>query len=226
MYRLLIIVFVIAICTGCGGSAPIAQQPTSIPTVAPPTAIPTVMPTMTPSPTATPEPSPTPVPSPTPEPTAVPPTPVPVASAPVHITIGAIGIDRSLVSVGLDRNNIPIVPNHDIGWYNLSAKPGQGDNIVLWGHVLRFKNAPNIPAPFARLKELGIGAKITLQDEDGKNHMYAVTKTVWVTPDQVEYVLPQGHEVLTMVSCIGNEVIVSGSVEMTHRLITIAEPVL
>ncbi|HEU5015897.1 MAG TPA: class F sortase [Roseiflexaceae bacterium] len=220
MHRLFILLFIMAVCAGCGGEQ-VVQQPTSLPTGAPPTSPPTAMSTTVPTntPTATPEPSPTP------EPTAVPPTPTPQASAPTHITIGAIGIDRDLVSVGLDGNNIPIVPEHEIGWYNLSAKPGQGENIVLWGHVLRFKKAPNIPAPFARLKELGIGARITLLDEAGAQHTYAVTRTVWATPDQVEYVLPQGHELLTMVSCIGDQVIVSGSVELTHRLITIAEPV-
>lgn len=221
MFRLLIAFMVAVMCVGCGSTS-LAQQPTSVPAVVPPTSTPTATPTQTPSPT--PAPTATPEPSPTPEPTAVPPTPTPQASAPVHITIGAIGIDRGLVAVGLDDHHIPIVPKHDIGWYNLSARPGQGDNIVLWGHVLRFKSAPNIPAPFARLKELGIGARITLYDEAGAAHTYAVTKQVWATPDQVEYILPQGHEMLTMVSCIGDQVIVSGSVELTHRLITIAEP--
>ncbi len=220
MSRWLIVFLVAATCVGCG-SAPVAQQPTSLPTIAHPTSTPTATPTTIPTATSTATPKPTV----TPEPTEVTPTPTPQPSAPIHITIGAIDVDRRLVSVGLDRNDIPIVPDHDIGWYNLSARPGQGENIVLWGHVLRFKKAPNIPAPFARLKELGIGAKITLYDEAGAAHTYAITKMVWATPDQVEYVLPQGHEMLTMVSCIGNEVIVSGSVEMTHRLITIAEPV-
>ena len=53
-----------------------------------------------------------------------------------------------------------IVQDHDVGWYNLSAQPGQGDNIVLWGHVLRFSQTPKIPAPFARLKEVKPGATV------------------------------------------------------------------
>lgn len=146
------------------------------------------------------------------------------AGAPARIAIDAIAMDQPIVSVGLDRNNVPIVPNHDVGWYNLSARPGQGDNVVLWGHVLRFRSAPHIPAPFARVQELQPGARIVLYDEAGSAYAYRVTEQVWVTPDQVEYILPTGSERLTMVSCIGDKVVVDGSVEMTHRLITIATP--
>jgi LPXTG-site transpeptidase (sortase) family protein len=159
-------------------------------------------------------------PKPTPRPTT-PPPPVPA-----RIQISAIKLDQRILSVGLDKNRIPIVPNHDVGWYNLSARPGQGENIVLWGHVLRFRNTPKKPAPFARLKELKVGDRIVLYDAKGTAHRYEVSQQVWVTPDQVEYILPVGSERLTLVSCIGDKVISNGEVvEMTNRLITIAEPV-
>jgi LPXTG-site transpeptidase (sortase) family protein len=159
-------------------------------------------------------------PKPTPRPTT-PPPPVPA-----RIQISAIKLDQRILSVGLDKNRIPIVPNHDVGWYNLSARPGQGENIVLWGHVLRFRNTPKKPAPFARLKELKVGDRIVLYDARGTAHRYEVSQQVWVTPDQVEYILPVGSERLTLVSCIGDKVISNGEVvEMTNRLITIAEPV-
>jgi hypothetical protein len=146
-------------------------------------------------------------------------------SPPVRMVIGDIGLDGRLVSVGLDKNRIPIVPDHDIGWYNLSARPGEGDNIVLWGHVLRFRNAPKTPAPFAHLKSLKPGAAVKLYDRAGNLHRYVVTKQVWVTPEQVEYILPKGREMVTMVSCIGDKIIEDGEVvDESHRLITIAEP--
>jgi LPXTG-site transpeptidase (sortase) family protein len=145
---------------------------------------------------------------------------------PVRLKIDAIKLDRKLVSVGLDKQRIPIVPNHDIGWYNLSARPGEGENIVLWGHVLRFRSAPKKPAPFARLKELKVGDELVLYDAKGNAFRYAITRQVWATPDQVEYILPVGGERLTLVSCIGDKVIQGKEVvEMSHRLITIAEPV-
>lgn len=235
------IVFIAIITAGCGNSAAV-PPPTSAPVAevaassAPSaavetpqrgvsTAAPTATFAPTIEPTATPEPSATPVPATqvVVEPTAAP-APAQAASTPNRIVISAIGLDQPLVSVGLDGNNVPIVPKHNVGWYNYSARPGQGDNIVLWGHVLRFKNAPNIPAPFARMKELAPGTRVVLYDDQGNPRTYAVTKQVWATPDQVSYILPQGKEMVTMVSCIGDKVIVSNSVELTHRLITIAEP--
>lgn len=146
------------------------------------------------------------------------------ASQPIRLEIPQIALSYPLVSVGLDKNNVPIVPDHDVAWYNLSARPGQGDNVVLWAHVLRFKKAPDIPAPFARVRELSIGDQIFVYTEDGAIHTYRVKEQVYATPDQVSYILPVGTEQLTLVSCIGDKIIVDGSVELSHRLITIAEP--
>ena len=91
---------------------------------------------------------------------------------------------------------------------------------------MRFRDTPDIPAPFGRLNRLRLGASILLYDGHGASHAYTITQQVWATPDQVEYILPKGKEQVTLVSCIGNEVLASdGSVvNMTHRLITIAEP--
>jgi LPXTG-site transpeptidase (sortase) family protein len=230
------------------------QQPsaTSIPptaTALPPTAEPTAVPTT--EPTAVPTTEPTVVP-PTAEPTALPPTTAPAIAAdtndtphldesagtqvfdqpiavtpaqPVRLQIPAIKLDYKPVSVGLDKNRVPIVPKHDVGWYNLSAMPGQGDNIVFWGHVLRFKSAPKIPAPFARVKELKPGATIIVTTARGEKAYYKVRGSVQVTPDQVSYILPIGKEQLTLVSCIGENVISGGGVTKKYRLITIADPV-
>lgn len=149
----------------------------------------------------------------------------PADADPVRIVIEQIGMDRTIASVGLDKQKVPIVPKHDVGWYNLSARPGQGENVVLWGHVLRFRETPKISAPFARLKELKKGAVIVLYSRDGTKHRYVITKQVQVKPSEVKYILPQGKEQLTLVSCAGNKVIVDGDVkDMSHRLITIAEP--
>ena len=92
--------------------------------------------------------------------------------------------------------------------------------------MLRFANAPGIPAPFARLKELPVGAQMAVYDDLGMAHAYAITQQIQATPDQVEYIFPIGHERVTMVSCYGASVIVDGSVvDMSYRLITIAEPI-
>lgn len=155
--------------------------------------------------------------------------PTPVFSAfrptePVRLVIEAIDLDQRLIEVGLDANRIPIVPRHDVGWYTYSAQPGEGDNVVLWGHVLRFQDAPDIPAPFARLHQVPLGSELLVYTADGTAHRYVVSELVWATPEQVEHILPQGEERLTLVSCIGEKVIVNGATQMTHRLITIALP--
>jgi sortase (surface protein transpeptidase) len=148
------------------------------------------------------------------------------ASAPTRLVIDSIGLDKSVVGVGADSKGSLVVPDHDVGWYTASAAPGQGENVVFWGHVLRFRQAPRIPAPFERLKDVKIGARVTVYDDLGIAHAYAVTQKIEATPDQVRYIMPQGREMITMVSCYGEHVIANGEVvDMTRRLITIAEPV-
>jgi hypothetical protein len=158
-------------------------------------------------------------------PAAAPP-PAKAWGTPSRIVIDDIALDRALVPVGLDEEARPIVPKFDAAWFSGSAAPGQGDNVVLWGHALRFRDAPDVPAPFGRLSELQPGAAITLHDDQGARHDYTITRQVWATPDQVDYILPTGREQLTLVSCIGQQVLADdGAVlTMSHRLITIAEP--
>lgn len=182
-----------------------------------------------PTPRVTPQP-PTPeptLPPPTPEPTLPPPTPEVSHSAPNRIIIGSIHLDRLLVSVGLAPNNDPVVPDHDVAWYNRSASPGDGDNIVLWAHALRFAAAPELPAPFERVRDARVGDSITVITADGAAHEYVIAEQLWATPDQVAYILPTGDERLTLVNCIGDYVVdaTGAVVSMTHRLITIARPV-
>jgi hypothetical protein len=153
------------------------------------------------------------------------PVPAAAASAPTRLVIDSIGLDAHVVGVGMDSAGELVVPDHDVGWFNTSAKPGQGENVVLWGHVLRFRHTPQIPAPFARLKELPVGAQLTLYDGQGTAHAYTITRQVEARPHEVSYILPKGREMVTMVSCYGDSVIVGGEVvDMTKRLITIAEP--
>ncbi|HEY0602190.1 MAG TPA: sortase [Herpetosiphonaceae bacterium] len=244
------LILMAALFVGCGGppqgtqsivgenitAAPATETPQPTATALPPTAIPTAVPTA--EPTAAPTEVPTEIPptivadtNDTPhldESAGVQPIDQPVLAAPsqpVRLQIPAINLDYQPVSVGLDQHNIPIVPKHDVGWYNFSAMPGQGENIVFWGHVLRFKAQPNIPAPFARVKELQPGASIFVTTETGQRAEYKVRTAVQVTPDQVSYILPTGNEQVTLVSCIGDNVIEGGGVTKKYRLITIADRV-
>lgn len=229
MVQRILACFVMLFLSACGTATssqltPPSAAPAEIPTrtAPPPTIAPSdvaVLDEPTQAPTATTAPVSTGVPQPNSSA-----TPVPQHSV-QRIVIDTINLDETTVPVGLDKNRVPIVPQHEIGWYTQSAGPGQNENIVLWGHVLRFKATPNIPAPFQHLKELQPGDKITIYDEQNTPHIYAVAEQVQVTPDQVTYILPTGSEQLTLVSCIGDKVRTEVGVEMTHRLITIAKPV-
>lgn len=184
------------------------------------------------TPTAPPTATPLPPPAEPPalEPEVAPPTPAPapqqvsLPAQPARLIIPQIGLDLEPVPVGLDEQRVPIVPKHDVGWFNRSAMPGQGSNVVLWGHVLRWKDAPRVPAPFARVHELAPGAEIEVIIETGQAHRYRVTEQVQVRPDEVGYIKPTSGERLTLVSCIGDNVIQEGIVTKEYRLITIAEP--
>jgi LPXTG-site transpeptidase (sortase) family protein len=238
-----IVLLISAILIGCGtaGNDSVAEQRSAsnndtLQQLSPtPTPIPEPKPTSTPTPTLEPEPSPEAteaagdVPILTDD--TAPATPVlqrPKAkhvAPPVRIQIPAIGLDYQPVPVGLDERGVPIVPKHDVGWYQLSAMPGQGENIVFWGHVLRWLDAPEIPAPFARVQELAPGAEIIISTANGGVFHYQVTEVVQVRPDQVQYVLPTGDERVTLVSCIGDNVIVDGWLTKEFRLVTIAKPI-
>jgi len=151
---------------------------------------------------------------------------IPIARPPVRLVVPKIALDTRVVAAGVDRTGAPIVLDHDVAWFNQSAQPGEGENIALWGHVLRFRHAQHIPAPFARMKELAIGDRVTVYDDQGRAYAYAVTQRVLAKPYEVEYILPRGREMVSMVSCYGDRVISNGEVvDMTQRLIVIAEPV-
>lgn len=202
-------------------------QPTAAPTATPvpPTATPAPTATATPAPTATPEP-PTATPEPptaTPEPTRI--TSGVAPSEPVRLQIPDIGLDYEPVAVGLNANNVPIVLDHDVAWYKHSAKPGEGENVVMWAHVLRFLAAPKIPAPFANVEKLAPGALILVTTANGETARYQITQQLRVLPNEVQVMLPSGKEQLTLISCIGDKVYTSGSVTKKERLVTIAEPV-
>lgn len=165
------------------------------------------------------------------KPEVAPPTPHPSPNIaehpgqPVELRIPDIDLDLKPLSVGLDPQRVPIVPKHDVGWYNRSALPGQGSNIVFWGHVLRWLDSPSVPAPFVRLHELRPGASIIIIKTGEREYRYRVTQQIQVRPENVEYILPTSTERVTLVSCIGDKVIVQGTLSKEYRLITIAEPI-
>jgi len=163
-------------------------------------------------------------------PQTAPPTPDTAQAAPLNaahparIIIPAINLDTPTIAVGLDADRVPIVPKHDVGWFTYSAVPGQGTNIVLWGHVLRWLDSPEIVAPFERMEELELGAEIVVVTADEQQHRYRITEQLQVLPTETQQLFATPTERLTLVSCIGDNVIEQGTLSKEFRLLTIAEP--
>ncbi len=141
--------------------------------------------------------APTSAPRPTPAPT-------PAYALPTHLIIPAIGVDAPLVPLGLDASAIPEVPatGSDAGWYDFSARPGQGSNVVLGGHL----QLHQVPAVFWNLDELQPGDLIQITTESGRQFAYKVTTRSSVSstdPDSVKVIYPTSHEMLTLITCGG-----------------------
>jgi LPXTG-site transpeptidase (sortase) family protein len=76
-----------------------------------------------------------------------------------------------------------------------SARPGEGGNIVIYGH--------NREKIFRKLHQAKKGQVIRVKTLDGLQHEYQISEIHRVKPDQIELVLPTDHEVLTVYTCIG-----------------------
>lgn len=76
-----------------------------------------------------------------------------------------------------------------------SSRPGEGGNIVVYGH--------NYNQIFAPLKKVATGDLITIATENGKFFSYEVTEIQVVKPTEIEAVLPTDYEVLTVYTCTG-----------------------
>lgn len=109
-----------------------------------------------------------------------------------------------------------LVPDNYVGWWDESALPEESGNIVLLGHSTQVLN---------RLHLIEIGDEIILEDYDGYNHHYQVTKTVLVQEEGVsveqrienaKHLLPTSTERITLITCSNGT---------RDRLIVIAEPI-
>lgn len=104
--------------------------------------------------------------------------------------------------------NRPIVAPGQVNWWRDSAHPGEGSNVVLYGHS---------PGVFTDLHKLRRGAVITVSFQ-GRDYAYVVTR-VFVVSNSVgkveagHWIEPTPEERLTVVTCAGEDrLIVIGEV--------------
>lgn len=96
--------------------------------------------------------------------------------------------------------NRPIVAPGQVNWWQDSAHPGEGSNVVLYGHS---------PGVFSDLHKLRRGAVITVHWQ-GRDYGYVVTR-VFVVSNSVgkveagHWIDPTDKERLTLVTCAGED---------------------
>lgn len=146
-----------------------------------------------------------------------------------RIVIPSIDVDSKVVEVGwevLQQDNQPVavwqVAEYAVGQHRGSANPGEGDNIVLAGHVGGYGKV------FKDLFYVKPGDQITIYSA-GQQYLYTVRDRLLVTEEGVsaeqhaanaQLIAPTGQELVTLVTCWPPK----GPDKFTQRVIVQAVP--
>jgi sortase A len=146
-----------------------------------------------------------------------------------RVAIPSIDVDSKVVEVGWDVQEqsgqtvaIWQVAEYAVGQHRGSANPGEGDNIVLAGHVGGYGKV------FRDLFYVKPGDQITLYS-GGQQYLYTVQERLildeeHVPPEQqaanARYIAPTDHEVITLVTCWPP----TGADKFTQRIVVRAVP--
>lgn len=207
----------ILLVAGCGSGAPApAAAPPSSPGSAPVSSPAAATPSADATPTLPVDPAPPPAPVPTPEavvseavpatPTAPPAVPRPVGQgpAPTTLTIPSIAVDEQLIELGIADDGTAEVPaDYDrAGWFADGGRPGGVGPTVLLGHV----DSLDGPAVFHRLRDVPVGADISVGLADGTVAQYRVVTTAQYAKDDFPTFEVYGatlQDTLTLITCGG-----------------------
>ena len=146
-----------------------------------------------------------------------------------RVIIPSIGVDSKVVEVGwdvTDQNGQQIavwqVAEYAVGQHRGSANPGEGDNIVLAGHVGGYGKV------FKNLFYINPGDQLTLYS-NGQQYLYVVQDRLILTEEGVspeqqaanaQYIAPTHKEFVTLVTCWP----MTGSDKFTQRVVVRAVP--
>jgi LPXTG-site transpeptidase (sortase) family protein len=146
-----------------------------------------------------------------------------------RVVVPSIGVDSKVVEVGWDvteQNGQQVavwqVAEYAVGQHRGSANPGEGDNIVLAGHVGGYGKV------FKNLFYINPGDQITLYS-GGQQYLYTVQERLILTEEGVsheqqaanaQYIAPTGAEVVTLVTCWPAK----GADKFTQRIVVRAVP--
>lgn len=113
---------------------------------------------------------------------------------PSRIVVPSAKIDLS-VELGTIKKGVWQISETGASFLDVSAKPGSGGNIVIYGH--------NKKVIFGNLGSVKVGDTIILDTPKGKEFDYKVVSVETVAPTKVEVIAPTDYEVLTVYTCNG-----------------------
>lgn len=133
-------------------------------------------------------------------------TPVPATGAvPRTMRIPSLDIKASIEVQGQDSRGVLLDPSGPqvVAWYDFSAYAGARGNGIYAGH-LDYRDGRL--AVFRRLKEIPLGAEITIEGQDGQSYRYRVqSSTVYPVQGapEDEILGPSNLPVITLITCEG-----------------------
>jgi LPXTG-site transpeptidase (sortase) family protein len=93
---------------------------------------------------------------------------------PIHLSVRVVGVETDIIPIGVDENRAIAVPKQaDIaGWWSGGQVAGEPGPTVIVGHY----DSKSAPGVFENLKNVGVGARIIVEQSDGSVFLYDVTK--------------------------------------------------
>jgi sortase (surface protein transpeptidase) len=124
---------------------------------------------------------------------------------PVGLSIPSIGVDSVVIPVGLEPNGEMEVPPADqAGWYFYGPRPGEADGTSVIAAHVDFGGQRGV---FFDLRELQVGAEVSVTDAQGVAHRFVVTERFQVDKDQLpieQIFVADGPPGLTLITCGGS----------------------
>lgn len=131
------------------------------------------------------------------------------ADRPKYLTVEHLGIyNARILPMGLTSEGALDTPRNifDVGWYQMSGKPGQGGTLIIDGH----NGGPHVKGVFKNLPNLRIDDVIKITRGDNVVYSYKVVDNVEVTLSEADAYMVKaaqspvtGKESVTLISCTG-----------------------
>lgn len=146
---------------------------------------------------------------------------------PRYLTIGGLGVSQArIIQVGTLKNGEMGTPNSifDAGWYNQTARPGDGGKILIDGH----NGGPTRDGIFKHLPELELGNIVSIERGDGMKFDYRVTESLSrevangeASAEMLRAFQKPKVETVVMITCAGDWLADEGT--YSHRQFVYAE---